>query len=69
MSILPKIYARSNVAPGARKNKNNDNNDKNSENVSFKGKSKLSLLEKIGKKLDKIKSKFVSSELEYNGYN
>ena len=69
LSILPKIYARSNVAPGARKNMNNDNNDKNSENVSFKGKSKLSLLEKIGKKLDKIKSKFVSSELEYNGYN
>ena len=67
LSILPKIYARSNVAPGARKNvqQNNENN----ENVTFKAKPKTGFFEKIGKLLDKNKSDFVSSELEYNGHN
>jgi len=67
LSVLPKIYARSNVAPGARKNVETDSKNNNNENVSFKGKGNI--LENIGKKVDKNKSKFVSSELEYNGHN
>lgn len=66
LSILPKIYARSDTAPGARKKYKNIEN-KNQQNVAFKGKE--SLLEKLGKSLSKIKSNFVSSELEYNGHN
>ncbi len=60
LSVLPKIYARSNTAPGARKKKEG-------QNVTFKGKE--SFLEKLGKKVGKNKSDFVSSELEYNGHN
>ena len=68
LSVLPKIYARSNIAPGARKNvQENGQNGEN--NVTFKAKPKFSLLEKLGKLLDKNKSDFVSSELEYNGHN
>ncbi len=69
LSVLPKIYARSNVAPGARQNitKQEQQNNENA-NVSFKG-SKKSIIEKIGKIVDKNKNDFVSSELEYNGYN
>ena len=66
LSILPKIYAHSNIAPGARKHQEKDN----SNSINFKGKNKsFSLLEKLGQKIDKIKSSFVSSELEYNGHN
>lgn len=61
LSVLPKIYARNNVAPGARKQPDNTNQ------VTFKGRNSIS--EKIGKIVDKNKSKFVSSELEYNGHN
>ncbi len=63
LSVLPKIYARSNVAPGARK-QNETNNQ-----VSFKGNTKSGLLERLGKLIDKNKNDFVSSELEYNGHN
>lgn len=65
LSVLPKIYARSNTAPGARK----DDKTANSQNVNFKGKAPKGILERIGEKLAKIKSDFVFSELEYNGYN
>ena len=65
LSVLPKIYARSNVAPGARK-KQNETENKNNE-ITFKGKNNL--LERIGKAINKNKSDFVSSELEYNGHN
>ena len=68
LSVLPKIYARSNVAPGARKNIQENNQNKEN-NVAFKAKPKTGLLEKIGKLLNKNKSDFVSSELEYNGHN
>ena len=64
LSVLPKIYARGKTAPGARKTEENQNN-----NVSFKGKGKPSLLERLGKLIGKNKSDFVSSELEYNGHN
>jgi len=66
LSVLPKLYLRSNTAPGARK-KDNDN-VQNSQNVNFKGKN-TSLTEKLGKIIEKNKKDFVSSELEYNGFN
>ncbi len=66
LSVLPKIYARSNVAPGARKNIQTENDNKNEQNVSFKGKNPL---DKLGKRLSEVKSDFVHSELEYNGHN
>lgn len=68
LSILPKIYARSNTAPGARKNLEQNKQEIKNENVSFKGKN-VSWLEKLGKIVDKNKSEFVSKELEYNGHN
>ena len=67
LSVLPKIYARGKTAPGARKTEENQENQNN--NVSFKGKGKPSLLERLGKLIGKNKSDFVSSELAYNGHN
>lgn len=67
LSVLPKIYARGKTAPGARKTEENQENQNN--NVSFKGKGKPSLLERLGKLIGKNKSDFVSSELEYNNHN
>ena len=63
---LPKIYARSDVAPGARK-KCPETNEQQDSNVSFKG--KYNPIENIGKIIGKNKNDFVSSELEYNGHN
>lgn len=68
LSILPKIYARSNTAPGAIK-ENSTEIPQDKSNTTFKGKVHKGLLEKIGEKINKIKSDFVFSELEYNGYN
>ena len=70
LSVLPKIYARSNVAPGARKEyrEQNNNNNKNND-IAFKGKTNKGILEKLGQLIDKNKNDFVSSELEYNGHN
>ncbi len=66
LSVLPKIYARSNVAPGARKNVETESN----QNVTFKGKEKADLLAKMGKKISSSKKyEKLSSELEYNGHN
>lgn len=67
LSVLPKIYARSNTAPGARKNQQPNLNE-TQKNVAFKGKGN-GLIEKLGKAVDKNKSEFVSKELEYNGHN
>ena len=66
LSVLPKIYARSSVAPGARKNI-----EQNESDISFKGKGEApkGILEKIGKAIEKKQGDFASSELEYNGYN
>ena len=68
LSILPKIYARGETAPGARKapDAGAENSDSN---VSFKGKAKPSLLERLGKLIGKNNSDFASHELEYNGHN
>ncbi len=70
LSVLPKIYARSNTAPGARKNhqQNAQLAAENNQNVAFKGKGS-GVIEKLGKVVDKNKSDFVSKELEYNGHN
>ena len=69
LSVLPKLYLRSNTAPGARKKvQANDENTNNNENVSFKGKGN-NFVEKLGKAVEKNKNSFVSSELEYNGHN
>ena len=69
LSALPKIYARSKVAPGARKNTEKQDNNEPSKEPSFKGKGKASLLERLGKLIGKINSDFISQELEYNGHN
>lgn len=67
LSVLPKIYARSNTAPGARKTEDQKTRDYN---IAFEGKKpNKSLLEKIGKQISKNDNDFVSSELEYNGHN
>ena len=66
LSVLPKLYLRSNTAPGARK-QSQVQEDSINENVSFKGKN--SFVEKLGKAIEKNKKDFVSSELEYNGHN
>ena len=66
LSVLPKLYLRSNTAPGARKKAKTDENS-NNENIAFKGKNNL--IEKLGKAVEKNNKDFVSSELEYNGYN
>lgn len=72
LSVLPKLYLRSNTSPGARAKQalkeNVANENQNNENVSFKGKDK-GLIEKLGKIVEKNKKDFVSSELEYNGHN
>ena len=70
LSILPKIYARSNIAPGAVQLQSDINNNESSKDINFKGKAKnSSFLEKLGKLIDKNKSDFISKELEYNGHN
>ena len=85
LSVLPKLYARSNTAPGARgvngdvngglsekaeKSNLQTESTSNNKNVTFKGnKPNKNILEKLGKAIDKNKSDFVSSELEYNGHN
>ena len=78
LSILPKLYIRSDVAPGAKAamqlkeaQKNKENNNKSNE-VAFKGAKKpnKNWLTKLGKKLEKFFDKdFAGKELEYNGHN
>ena len=68
LSILPKIYAKSNIAPGARKKQENiQENDSKNGSITFKGRGDW--LKKIGKAVEKNKSDFVANELEYNGHN
>lgn len=67
LSVLPKIYARSNVAPGARMKQELKEADDNENNIVFKG--KKNPVESLGRLIDKNKSDFISSELEYNGHN
>ncbi len=79
--VLPKIYAKNSVPPGAQAaNKlkqqtpeNNEKNEKNTDesNVSFKGKptGNESLLAKLGKLISNKFTEKCASELEYNGNN
>lgn len=81
LSVLPKLYIRSNVSPGARTamqlkeakavEEANSKDSKNDNEVSFKGKQpNKSWLAKLGEKLSKISDKdFAARELEYNGHN
>ncbi len=67
LSVLPKLYLRSNTAPGARKRIQQEENA-STENIAFKGKNSK-IIERIGKAVEKNKNEFISSELEYNGHN
>ena len=71
LSVLPKIYAYNNVAPGAQHlvQKNDANEEK--QNVSFKGKGINSegIISNIGKFLTEKVPAWVQREFEYNGYN
>lgn len=73
LSVLPKIYAKNEIAPGAMtalelKNSQALNNETNK--VSFKGKApEKSLLTKFGKMISRLTNEKFSSELEYNGHN
>ncbi len=85
LSVLPKLYIRSNVSPGARtamqlkeakeaeetKKQQEDSNKTEAGEVSFKGgKPNKSWLAKFGKKISKLTEKdFIAQELEYNGHN
>ena len=81
LSVLPKIYARSSVAPGAKtamamkeaKNvENNLENKDNAKDVTFKGrapKPNKSWLSKIGEFISKHTTDSFSAEMEYNGHN
>ncbi len=85
LSVIPKIYAKSNIAPGVKtamimKNTNDTeimsesadkvNEAENTNNsVSFKGKNGKSWLSKLGKFIKKHQNENISSEFEYDGHN
>lgn len=73
LALLPKLYIRSSVAPGARtamqmKEAKEKENAQTQGEISFKGKE--SGLGKLGKAISKLqKNERVASELEYDGHN
>ena len=71
LAVLPKLYIRSSVAPGARtamQMKEAKDNKETQGEISFKGKE--SGLGKLGKAISKLqKNERVASELEYDGHN
>ncbi len=71
LAVLPKLYIRSSVAPGARtamQMKESKDNKETQGEISFKGKE--SGLGKLGKAISKLqKNERVASELEYDGHN
>ena len=81
MSVLPKIYAKNAIAPGAKtamQLKNNsikadevDNGDKQTDKqeISFKGKGAKPVTSKIGEALSKLFGDKFASHFEYNGHN
>ena len=81
MFTLPKIYARNEIAPGARTAmkmqqnmekaaQNKEENKEDKENISFKGnKPGKSMLERLGSWLNKNVKDKVSAQIEYNGHN
>jgi hypothetical protein len=79
MSYIPKIYAKSEISPGARTAMQMRENRKameaeeanDTENVSFKGKGNpnKNWLSKLGKFISEHQNENFASELEYNGHN
>ncbi len=72
LAVLPKIYARSNVAPGAKHLiQAQQEEQKQDNNVSFKGRGINSdgIFAKIGKFLTKRVPEWIQAEFEYTGYN
>ncbi len=70
LSVLPKIYARSETAPGARKKQPENLGGKQNQSVNFKGKGDADFLSRLGKKFSHNKKyDELASELEYNGHN
>ena len=84
LSVLPKLYIRSEISPGARtamqlkeakaneEKQTVENETKETSDVSFKGAKKpnSSWLSKLGKKLSRFfENDFAGRELEYNGHN
>lgn len=84
MSYIPKIYAKSDISPGARtamqmreaneqaEAEKADETEKQTENVSFKGKGgsgSKNWLSKLGKWISEHQNENFSSELEYHGHN
>ena len=70
LSVLPKIYARGETAPGARKKTEPAVNINQNKAVNFKGKGDTDMLSKLGKKFSSSKKyDNLASELEYNGHN
>lgn len=79
LSVIPKIYAKSDIAPGAVTKqhlkdqlvKENDNNENPSENISFKGRGINSggIFSKIGEIITKYIPEKANELLEYAGIN
>lgn len=76
LSILPKLYAPSDVAPGAKtmahlQHKDGNNNTKDASNPSFKGKgiNTDGFFAKLGKLITKYTPEKLHELLEYTGYN
>ena len=76
LSILPKLYAPSDVAPGAKtmahlQHKDGNNNTKDASNPSFKGKgiNTDGFFAKFGKLIIKYTPEKLHELLEYTGYN
>ena len=76
LAVLPKIYARSDVSPGAQaleiaKQKNSVENNNSSKDVNFKGKgiNGDGIFAKIGKFITKNVPEKAQELLEYTGYN
>lgn len=78
MSYIPKIYAKSDIAPGARtalqikaamEQERLERNNSNEVSFKAKGKPDKNWLAKIGKFISEHQNENISSEFEYNGHN
>lgn len=78
MSVIPKIYARSTISPGARtamelearkQEQMNAAQEQNNNEIAFKGRGDKGILSYIGKIMNKFSKEKFASELEYNGHN
>ena len=77
MSVIPKIYAKNDISPGARtamelaeaKRQAELEKAETNNEVSFKGRGDKGILSTIGKWLNKVSKEKFASQLEYNGHN